>query len=146
MKFKWHGILIRESTRAEDLATAEKILKMRRAKLALEQERRLIIGGAAEALEALHGDIKSLVAKGRPVERALTAGQEKARKRIEKLKDSICAPKTRDQAVIMSPICAPARGARRRGTQGGHSKKGLTTTPENLLSAARAVRRSRAAV
>ena len=90
MKFKWEGILIRESTRDEDLQTAAKI---RRSKLAIEREKRLRIGVAAEVEEALLADIKGLKAKPSPVERALTAGQEKTRKRIEKMKDKLALRK-----------------------------------------------------
>ena len=93
MRFKWNGILIRESTRAEDLATAKKILKMRRSKLAIEQQRRLSIGRAAVAEGALRKDIKNLGTKGKPVESALIAGRENARKRIEKLEDNMAIRK-----------------------------------------------------
>jgi hypothetical protein len=79
MKFKWKGILIRETTRAEDLTTARRIQRLRRSKLAIERERRLKNSGETEALEALQWDINSLKAKPSPVERTLPAGQEKAR-------------------------------------------------------------------
>ena len=48
MKFKWEGLVIRESTRSEDLATAKKIPRMRRSKLAIGRESHLRIGVPTE--------------------------------------------------------------------------------------------------
>jgi hypothetical protein len=89
MRFRWHGTLIRESTRAEDLPTARRILGMYRSKLAIEQERRRKFGDTAAVKDALYGDLRNHMAKGKSVERALSAGQEKARIRIEKMKDKM---------------------------------------------------------
>jgi hypothetical protein len=59
IRFKWNGILIRERTRAEDLATAKKILRNRGSKLAIEQERHLRIGGAEKRQMRFKGILRA---------------------------------------------------------------------------------------
>ena len=51
--------LIRERTRAEDLATAKKILRNRGSKLAIEQERHLRIGGAEKRQMRFKGILRA---------------------------------------------------------------------------------------
>ena len=75
VKFKWKGVLIRKSTRADDAETARAVEKIIRAKLARQHAKNVRLGRIrGTALEAWGRDLRALTtmrrrAAGRPVKK-----------------------------------------------------------------------------
>ena len=75
VKFKWKGVLIRKSTRAEDAETARAVERTIRARLARQHAKNVPLGRIrGTALEAFGRDLASLArlrrrAGGRPVKK-----------------------------------------------------------------------------
>src|SRR5438876_4212594 len=60
LKFKWQGRIVRKSTRAEDLKTAEREERIIRQKFALRYARQLKFKGDPTAVSALMADLSQL--------------------------------------------------------------------------------------
>ena len=66
VKFKWKGVLIRKSTRAEDTKTARAVEKIIRAKLARQHAKNVRLGRIrGTALEAFGRDLAILTSRRR---------------------------------------------------------------------------------
>jgi hypothetical protein len=65
LKFKWQGRIVRKSTRAEDLRTAERVERIIRQKFALSYARQLKFKGDPTAVSALLADFMQLRSVGR---------------------------------------------------------------------------------